>query len=109
VGGTGKPELGELLKGANLLTSGQLISPRGSSAMKTERKYKRREARNLPGHAYLLTFSTRRRKPYLKTEQICVWLSESISKASIKHDFKVIAYVLIPDHVHLLVHPRSSY
>jgi REP element-mobilizing transposase RayT len=76
--------------------------------MKPERKYKLREARILPGHAHLLAFSTRRRKPYLETEQICVWLSESISKALIKHDFQVIASVFMPDHVHLLIDPEGE-
>jgi hypothetical protein len=48
--------------------------------MEPERKYKRREARNFLGHAHLLTFSTRRRRPYLQNEQICALLAQSIKQ-----------------------------
>jgi putative transposase len=74
--------------------------------MQPEKKYKRREARDVPGHAHLLTFSTRKRKPHLLNEQICLWLANSISQAKVTHDFQVLAYVFMPDHVHLLIPPQ---
>lgn len=78
--------------------------------MQPEKKYKRRESRDVPGHAHLLTFSTRKRRPHLLSEQICVWLADSIMRAKVKYEFKVIAYVFMPDHVHLLIQPmRETY
>jgi putative transposase len=44
----------------------------------------------------------------LQNEQICVWLAESIKKASISHNFRVLAFVFMPDHVHLLIHPQGE-
>lgn len=72
------------------------------------RKYKRREARDVPGHAHLLTFSTRKRKRHLANDQICSWLAQSIMRAKTKHNFLVLAYVFMPDHVHLLIRPLSE-
>jgi putative transposase len=76
--------------------------------MEPYHKYKRRESRNVPGHAHLFTFSKRKRKPHLNNEQICTWLAESISKAMVTHDFRTVAYVFMPDHVHLLIHPQGE-
>jgi putative transposase len=76
--------------------------------MQPERKYKRREARDIPGHLHLLTFSTRKRVPHLRHEQICVWLAEAITKAKNTHQFQVLAYVFMPDHVHLLIRPLGE-
>ena len=58
----------------------------------------------------MLTFSTRKRSPDLRNEQICLWLAESITKAGATHGFTVLAYVFMPDHVHLLIRPsRETY
>lgn len=76
--------------------------------MPTERKYKTREARDYPGHSHLLTFSTRKRRPHLRDEQICHWLAESINRAKGLHNFQVLAYVFMPDHVHILIRPQEE-
>ncbi|MEI7575404.1 MAG: transposase [Armatimonadota bacterium] len=78
--------------------------------MQPEKKYKRREARDIPGHSHMLTFSTRKRSPHLLNEQICLWLAGAISKAGTTQGFTVLAYVFMPDHVHLLIRPsRETY
>lgn len=35
-------------------------------------------------------------------------LSESISRATANHEFDLIAFVFMPEHVHLLVLPRTT-
>ena len=76
--------------------------------MQPERKYKRREARDIPGHSHLLTFSTRKRLPHLRNEQISSWLGDAITQAKKTHNFQLLAYVFMPDHVHLLIRPLGE-
>jgi putative transposase len=66
----------------------------------------RRRASNEPWHAHMLTFSCYRKYPLLKAERTCLWLAEAIVAARDKCDFSLWAYVFMPDHVHLIVHPR---
>ena len=71
-------------------------------------KRKRRESWNIAGHSHFLTFSTLRRHQYLLDERICEFLVESIEQAALKHHFVLFAYVFMPDHVHLLIHPLDE-
>jgi putative transposase len=61
---------------------------------------------NLGGDAHELTFSCYKRLPFLRSERTCRWLLEAIESARKKLQFSVWAYVVMPDHVHLLVWPR---
>jgi putative transposase len=70
--------------------------------------YKRIKHFNVPGHVHFLTFSCYRRMPLLTNDLWCLWLAESISRSSEKHDIALWAYVFMPDHVHLLVRPRRQ-
>lgn len=63
---------------------------------------------NLPGHAHELTFSCYQRLPFLRAERTCNWLLESIEAARNELAFSVWAYVIMPEHVHLLIWPRAS-
>ena len=65
-----------------------------------------RQAINTPGHAHELTFSCFHRFAFLKAERTCQWLADAIHVARVKHSFDLWAYVFMPDHVHLIVHPR---
>jgi putative transposase len=56
----------------------------------------------------MLTFSTRKREPHLRNEQICTWLADAITKAKKTQHFQVLAYVFMPDHVHLLIRPLGE-
>ena len=65
---------------------------------------------NLPGNAHELTFSCYQRLPFLRAERTCRWLLESIDVARRTLAFSVWAYVLMPEHVHLLIwRGRSRY
>lgn len=68
----------------------------------------KRQSRNTPGDSHYLTFSTYHRQKYLQDERICEALANRINEAAISHQFAVLAYVFMPDHVHLLVHPLEE-
>jgi len=69
-------------------------------------KYKRLQRYDEPGHAHGLTFCCYRRQPFLTRDRTRVWFCEAVAKACVKHDFAVWAYVVMPEHGHLLVCPR---
>ncbi len=71
-------------------------------------KFKTRETWNVPSHSHQLTFSTFHRKPYLRNDEICEFLARRINRAAENHNFAVLAYVFMPDHVHLLIHPLNE-
>ncbi len=75
--------------------------------MKAPGKIKRK-FRNTPGHSHYYTTSTDRRKPFLKDDRVCQALADRINKAAEKHNFVILAYVFMPDHIHLLIHPLSE-
>jgi len=66
----------------------------------------RRPAINEPGHAHELTFSCFRHYAFLKSERTCQWLADALTEARKKLEFALLAYVFMPEHVHLIVHPR---
>ena len=60
---------------------------------------------NAAGHARELTFSCYRRFSFFSRERTCEWFREANEVARKKFTFGIWAYVLMPDHVHLLVYP----
>ena len=70
--------------------------------------YKMVQRYDIPGHAHFLTFSCYRRLPLLASDDSCSVLADCVRKACSAHDCDVWAYVFMPEHVHLLVRPRSS-
>ena len=62
---------------------------------------------NEPGHAHSLTFSCKGRCPLLASDAAKQLLVESLATARQRHRFDVWAYVIMPDHVHLLIWPRQ--
>lgn len=66
----------------------------------------RRTNINEPGHAHELTFCCCRNLPFLKAERTRQWLAESLASARTDLEFDLWAYVFMPEHVHLIVHPR---
>jgi len=60
------------------------------------------------GHAHALTFSCFERQPFLTSERACGWMIESIRRARSQHDFDLWAYVIMPEHVHLLIFPTHA-
>lgn len=71
-------------------------------------KYKTRKSYNDPGHAHELTFTTYHRVPLFASEALCSLFLECLSEARKKHEFEIWAFVLMSDHVHLLVWPINE-
>jgi putative transposase len=63
---------------------------------------------NTPGDAHYLTFSCFHRKPFLSKDRSRQWLVEAVNAAREKHAFDLWAYVIMPEHAHLLIHPRNA-
>ncbi len=61
-----------------------------------------------PGDFHELTFSCYDRLPRLVRDDWRRLLCQAIDKAIAAHDFALVAFVLMPEHVHLLVYPRSQ-
>lgn len=68
----------------------------------------RRQNYNLPRQAHELTFSCYHHNPFLRTTRTCQWLAESIANARLELNFKLWAFVFMPEHVHLLIYPASE-
>jgi len=63
---------------------------------------------NIPGHAHGLTFSCFQRQPFLTKDRSRQWFVEAVDRAREKLPFHVWAYVIMPEHVHLLVWPTEA-
>lgn len=60
------------------------------------------------GHLHELTFSCYRRLPLLTND---VWrglLASHLGQACIDEHFDLVAFVFMPEHVHLVVHPHDA-
>jgi putative transposase len=54
-----------------------------------------------------VTFSCFRRQPFLSKDGSRQWLVDAIERAREKHRFHLWAYVIMPEHVHLLLWPTE--
>jgi len=68
---------------------------------------KTRKSHNIPNHAHFLTFSCHQHLPLLDSDRTRAWFIESLKVMRQKLDVAVVAYVIMPEHVHLLIRPRS--
>ena len=75
--------------------------------MAVERRHHRRNY-NDPGHTHELTFSCYKGYKFMKAERTCQWLAEAVKDARVEWNFTLWAYVFMPEHVHLIVHPRNA-
>jgi putative transposase len=73
-----------------------------------EHHRKLRASWNEPGHAHELTFSCRNRWPLLSKDRTRNWLIQALDRARRRHHFDLWAYVIMPEHVHVLLFPRKS-
>jgi putative transposase len=55
------------------------------------------------GHLHFLTFSCYRRRPLLGSGRARNLFVKILAEVRARYDFRVIGYVLMPDHVHLLI------
>ena len=77
--------------------------------MQTPDGYRKRvQHYDVPGDCHELTFSCYRRKPLLTNDLWRELLSESIARASQRHAYQLLAFVYMPEHVHLLVLPEAG-
>jgi putative transposase len=63
---------------------------------------------NTPHHTHFLTFSCFRRQAFLNRDRPREWLLDALRRALLLHDFAIWAWVIMPEHVHLLLHPRRQ-
>ncbi|MGA7495367.1 MAG: transposase [Isosphaeraceae bacterium] len=70
-------------------------------------RYKTCRAIDASGHAHALTFSCYQRQLFLTRDRSRLWTIEAIRKACLDHRFHLWAFVLMPEHVHLLVCPAE--
>jgi putative transposase len=61
------------------------------------------ERRHNLGHLHFITFSCHHRLPYLETTKPKEILQQVIERTRTTHDFLLYAYVLMPEHLHLLL------
>ena len=73
-----------------------------------ERYTKRCQRWNFAGHAHELNFNCYLNRPFLSRERTCEYLIHSINTARRKCEFDLWAYVFMPTHVHLVIHPRCE-
>lgn len=70
--------------------------------------HKRRRQYNLPGQAHELTFSCQHRLPLLSKDRTRLWFIETLDQARKRWNFDIWAYVIMPEHVHVLLRPREA-
>ena len=73
-----------------------------------KQKYKTCRRHNDPGHAHYLTFSCYKGRAFLSKDRTRHWLIQSILSARIRWKFDLWAFVIMPEHCHLLVFPREQ-
>jgi REP element-mobilizing transposase RayT len=69
---------------------------------------KRLKSYNTPGDAHELTFSCYRRLPLLSKDRTRRWFLEALDQARRRRNFYLWAYVIMPEHVHILLWPRDG-
>src|SRR3972149_5974059 len=93
-----------------LSTSNRLCPLLPSTRMTSETKHTKHKTchrYNEPGHAHLLTFSCFKGRPFLSKDRTRFWLIESLDCARHRLTFDVWAYVIMPEHAHVLLLPRQ--
>ena len=60
------------------------------------------------GDYHEFTFSCYRRSPHLLDDRRCKILAEALDDACLQEEMDLVAYVFMPEHVHLLVYPRRE-
>lgn len=68
----------------------------------------RRKAYSTPHHAHALNFSVYRGRPYLLLLGVAEAFLRTVDAATQELGFEVWAYVVMPEHVHLVIHPTEE-
>ena len=64
--------------------------------------------KNLPGALHFVTGNVHKRLPVFKNEFACLAFMEECQNLKIKRECKLVAFVIMPDHIHLIVNPRDG-
>jgi putative transposase len=67
-----------------------------------------RRSKNHPRHAHELTFSCVGSLPLLNRDPVKQFVIDALDRARARHNFSLWAYVIMPNHVHLLLMPRAA-
>ena len=71
-------------------------------------EYKKCQRYNLTGHAHSLTFSCFHGQPFLSHKRTRQWMIAAMDQARHRLDLALWAYVIMPEHVHLLIWPKQE-
>ena len=105
-GGSLKRSLGMAPPIAELVSTQPIVY---NTLMLKDKIYTKRCHRyNVAGHAHELTFSCYHNQAFLSAERVCKYLVDSIISSREKHQFDLWAYIFMPNHVHLLICPRTE-
>jgi len=80
----------------------------GLSARSAIPHFKRVRHFDDPGHAHCLTFSCYHSEPLLVHNEIRTTFLARLAEIRVTHAYRIWAYVLMPNHVHLLVRPPNE-
>ncbi|MBU1075522.1 transposase, partial [Patescibacteria group bacterium] len=63
---------------------------------------------NIPGQVHFVTARTFKSSPYFNNESCCEMLLEEIEFYRSKYCFRLFGFIIMPDHVHLLIQPLKN-
>lgn len=69
---------------------------------------KRTPAPDFSLHLQFVTTRTNRKLPLFGRQELCAEFLAALREVREKHSFELFAYVVMPDHVHLLVRPQDG-
>ena len=69
---------------------------------------KTRRSYDEPGHAHFLTYSCHQRLPLLTKDRTRRWVVDAFEATRRELDVELWAYVIMPEHVHVLLYPRRD-
>ena len=64
--------------------------------------------RNVAGALHFVTGNTLDRKPIFKNEKYCLAFLEELQELRANREWKLIAFVIMLDHIHLILNPRGG-
>ena len=63
---------------------------------------------NNPGDPHGLTFACYKNRKFLNYNRTRMYFAEAVNRSSVRFNFDVWAYVIMPEHVHLLIYPKNE-
>ncbi len=66
-----------------------------------------RQAFEIEGHIHFLTFSCSHRQQLFNDDDLCSLFATVLNDARENESFRTYAYVIMPEHIHLLIHPQN--